>query len=130
MALVLSCRLLSGWHLLKTRRGVETATIARQQLTNGARNAESSAAGNPLRKQFSGKLRKVVMQCELCSSGERERDHRLCLPCMEAMARLWKIVSSAAVPAAEDAVREQAAVRTKAVPIIAVTPNFGGLWVL
>jgi hypothetical protein len=69
------------------------------------------------------------MKCELCSSGRRERDHRLCLPCMEAMARLWKIVSSAAVPAAEDVVREQAAVRTKAVPIMAVTTSFGGLWV-
>ena len=112
MALVLSCRLLSGWHLLKTRRGVETATIARQQLTNGARNAESSAAAPPLRKQFSGKLRKVVLKCELCSSSKREREHGLCLPCMEAMARLWTIVNSAAEPAAGKAMTDQAAGRT------------------
>jgi hypothetical protein len=29
------------------------------------------------------------MKCELCSSSQREREHGLCLPCMEAMARLW-----------------------------------------
>lgn len=42
------------------------------------------------------------MKCELCSSGEREREHRLCLSCREEMARLSKIVNTAAEPAAED----------------------------
>lgn len=66
------------------------------------------------------------MKCELCSSGKRERKQRLCLPCMEAMSRLWKIVS-AAEPSAGQTVTEQAAVRTKYAPITAVTPEFGSL---
>jgi hypothetical protein len=33
------------------------------------------------------------MKCELCSSGKRKRKQTLCLPRMEAMSRLWKIVN-------------------------------------
>ena len=66
------------------------------------------------------------MKCELCSSGKRERKQRLCQPCMEAMSRLWKIVS-AAEPVAGQTVAEKAAIRTKYAPITAVTPNFGSL---
>ena len=66
------------------------------------------------------------MKCELCSSGQREREQRLCLPCMETMARLWKIVNGATEPAAGEAMTEQA-VRTKYAPPVAVTPNFAWL---
>ena len=59
------------------------------------------------------------MKCELCSSGQRERGRRLCLPCTEAVVRLWKIVTSEAIPVAGQAVTGQAAVQTKHVPIIA-----------
>ena len=66
------------------------------------------------------------MKCELCSSGKRERKQRLCLPCIEAMARLWKIVRAAELSAGQT-VTEQAAVRAKYAPIAAVTPKFGTL---
>jgi hypothetical protein len=66
------------------------------------------------------------MKCELCSSGKREPKQRLCLPCLEAMSRLWKIVS-AAEPSAGQTVTEPAAVRTKSAPITALTPKVGSL---
>jgi hypothetical protein len=66
------------------------------------------------------------MKCESCSSGKRERKQRLFLPCVEAMSRLWKIVS-AAEPSAGQTVTEQAAVRTKYAPVTSVTPKFGSL---
>ena len=49
------------------------------------------------------------MKCELCSSGQREGARKLCLPCLEAIARLWKIVNSVAGPAAGESVTVQAA---------------------
>src|SRR5271157_2441512 len=36
---------------------------------------------------------KVVMKCELCNSGYREPEQRLCRPCIEAVARLWNIAN-------------------------------------
>ena len=59
------------------------------------------------------------MKCELCSSGQREHGRRLCLPCMEAVARLWKIVCSEATQAAGQTLTRPAAIQTKYVPIIA-----------
>jgi len=66
------------------------------------------------------------MKCELCSSGERERAHRLCLSCREAIGRLRKIVNSAAAPAAGELVNKQTAVGIKYAPIAVIT-NYGWL---
>jgi hypothetical protein len=74
-----------------------------------------------------GKLTKAVMKCELCSSGEREREHRLCLSCKEAMARLSQSVTSAPEPAVGELVKKQTAVGAKHAPIIAAIPNCGWL---
>ena len=63
------------------------------------------------------------MKCELCSSGEQEREHRLCLSCREAMARLSQIVTSAPEPAVGELVKKQTAVGAKYAPIIAVIPD-------
>jgi len=46
------------------------------------------------------------MKCELCSSGHREPERKLCQPCSEAVARLWNMVqqefqSSAYAPVGE-----------------------------
>jgi hypothetical protein len=66
------------------------------------------------------------MKCELCNSGARELGQSLCMPCIEAVARLWTIASSAIEPLAGMAVAEQgAAVSTTYAPIIAVRP-YGG----
>ena len=66
------------------------------------------------------------MKCESCSSGKQERKQRLCLPCMKAMSRLWKIVSAAEPPAGQT-VTEQTAVGTTYAPLTAVTPKFDSL---
>jgi hypothetical protein len=66
------------------------------------------------------------MRCELCSSGQREHGRRLCLPCMEAVARLWKLANCATVSYAGQDDNMQAAVRTKSASIIVATPNFSG----
>jgi hypothetical protein len=63
------------------------------------------------------------MKCELCSSGQREHGRRLCLSCMEAVARLWNIASNATVSQARQDEKVQAAARTKYVPIVALPPN-------
>jgi len=34
------------------------------------------------------------MKCELCDAGHREPEQKLCQPCMEAVARLWRIVNA------------------------------------
>jgi hypothetical protein len=54
-------------------------------LVAGMRSAESS--------EVFCRTEEVVMKCELCSSGKRKRKQTLCLPRMEAMSRLWKIVN-------------------------------------
>jgi hypothetical protein len=74
-----------------------------------------------------GKSRMVVMKCELCSSGERESEHRLCPPCGEAIARLSKIVNKEAEPATRELVKKQTAARTEPAPAIAVMLNYGWL---
>ena len=33
------------------------------------------------------------MHCELCHSGPRELGYRLCEPCLEAIARLWRVAN-------------------------------------
>jgi hypothetical protein len=58
------------------------------------------------------------MNCELCSSGQREGARRLCLACMEAIARLLEIVNSVAEGAAGAALTVQAAVQPERAPII------------
>ena len=67
------------------------------------------------------------MKCELCTSGEREIERGLCLPCGEATARLSKIVNRAAEPATGDFMKKQAVARTKHAPVIAAIPNYGWL---
>jgi hypothetical protein len=37
---------------------------------------------------------KVVMKCEICDAGHREPEQKLCQPCMEAVARIWRIVNA------------------------------------
>ena len=34
------------------------------------------------------------MKCELCNAGHREPEQKLCEPCIEAVARLWRIVNA------------------------------------
>ena len=34
------------------------------------------------------------MRCELCNSGHREHESRLCKPCTEAIVRLWTIANN------------------------------------
>ena len=63
------------------------------------------------------------MKCELCSSGQREHGRRLCLPCMEAMGRLWNIANNATVSCARKDEKVQAAARTKYAPFVALPPN-------
>lgn len=58
------------------------------------------------------------MKCELCSSGQREGGRRSCLPCIEAMARLWKIVNSVGEPVAADAVTVQGSVQAGHAPFV------------
>ena len=58
------------------------------------------------------------MKCELCSSGQREHERRLCPACMEAVARLSEIVNSATVSYASNDDKVQAAVQTESAPII------------
>ena len=57
------------------------------------------------------------MKCESCSSGKRERKQRLFLPCVEAMSRLWKIVSAAEPPAGQT-VTEQARLGPRTLPLL------------
>ena len=33
------------------------------------------------------------MKCELCNSGRREPEQKLCEPCIEVIARLWAIAN-------------------------------------
>jgi hypothetical protein len=63
------------------------------------------------------------MRCELCSSGQREHGRRLCLPCMEAVARLWTITNRTIEPLAGEIVKAQPAVKIKYAPIVALRPN-------
>ena len=67
------------------------------------------------------------MRCELCSSGEREPMLSLCTPCLEAVARLWKIANGVTESCARKDDKVQAEARAKGAPIIVVTPNFGAL---
>jgi hypothetical protein len=62
------------------------------------------------------------MKCELCSSDEPEPMRRLCLPCMEAVARLWNIVKNATVSSSHQDEEVQAAARTNRAPVIVSTP--------
>ena len=38
------------------------------------------------------------MKCELCNSGHREHESKLCEPCTEAIVRLWTIAKSTCLP--------------------------------
>lgn len=46
------------------------------------------------RKLIIGWQWKVVMKCEICDAGHREPEQKLCQPCMEAVARIWRIVNA------------------------------------
>ena len=65
------------------------------------------------------------MKCELCNSGEREPKQRLCMPCVEAVARLRTIVNSTKEHLFGDAVSAPAAIGTKHTPILPVRPYLG-----
>jgi len=65
------------------------------------------------------------MKFELCSSGERESKQKLCLPCLEAVARLWTIANRAAEVLAGPAVTGHGAASSKDAPVIAMWPNSG-----
>ena len=67
------------------------------------------------------------MKCELCSSGERGRQHRLCLSCREAMARLSAIANSPVGLAAVEPGEKQTVTGTMYVPIITLIPNYDWL---
>jgi hypothetical protein len=62
------------------------------------------------------------MKCELCHSDETEPRQRLCVPCMEAVARLWNIANKATFSHARQDEKVQAAARTKRAPIVAIRP--------
>ena len=65
--------------------------------------------------------KKDVMKCELCKSDEREPKLRLCLPCLEAVARLWSMSSHSPDIRVRDVVRAKTADRARGVPIVAVS---------
>ena len=65
------------------------------------------------------------MKCELCSWGEREPKQRLCLPCIEAVARLWVIASNTAEPPAVNTLTAHATIGTKYAATVAIPPNCG-----
>ena len=65
------------------------------------------------------------MKCELCNSDEIEPRKRLCLPCVEAVARLCVIANTATAPIACESVKAEAAVSTKRAPIVAARPYAG-----
>src|SRR5580704_13694463 len=79
----------------------------------------SGAAGG---ETFFRRSRKVVVKCELCNSDEPEPRQRLCVPCMEAVARLWNIANSATASYVRQAEKAQAAAKTKRAPIVTITP--------
>jgi hypothetical protein len=60
------------------------------------------------------------MRCELCKSDEPEPEWRLCVSCMEAVARLWIITNRTTVSCARKDEKVQAAVRIKRAPIVAL----------
>lgn len=62
------------------------------------------------------------MKCELCNSDEPEPRQRLCVPCIEAVARLWTIAHNATVSYVRQAEKVQAAAKTKRAPIVAFPP--------
>ena len=62
------------------------------------------------------------MKCELCDSDEPEPRQRLCVPCLEAMVRLWNIANNATVSCRRQAEKAQAAAKTKRAPIAVSTP--------
>ena len=62
------------------------------------------------------------MKCELCHSDEPEPAQRLCVPCKEAVARLWNITNNATVSYGRQAEKVQAAPRTKRAPIVVTMP--------
>jgi hypothetical protein len=66
------------------------------------------------RKLIIGWLWKVVMKCDLCNADHREPQQKLCQPCIEAVARIWTLVSTpgSSIRAAGDGVDE----RTKSRP--------------
>ena len=64
------------------------------------------------------------MKCELCNSGQPEPGQRLCLPCIEAVARLWAIANCTTELSSEIAT-SRSVVNTKYIPIVAVPPLVG-----
>jgi hypothetical protein len=62
------------------------------------------------------------MKCELCNSDEPERRRRLCLPCIEAVARLWNIANNATASCPRQDEKVEAAAKTKHAPIVAIPP--------
>lgn len=62
------------------------------------------------------------MKCELCNSDESRPRQRLCVPCVEAVARLWNIVNNTTVSYVRRDEKVQAAARTKRAPIVAIPP--------
>src|SRR5260370_35964850 len=63
-----------------------------------------------------------VMKCELCNSDELEPRQRLCVPCKEAVARLWNIANNPTVSYAHQDEKVQAPVRIKRAPFVALPP--------
>lgn len=63
-----------------------------------------------------------MMKCELCNSDERGPRQRLCVPCLEAVARLWNIANNATVSYVRQHKKVQPEARTKRVPIVVSTP--------
>lgn len=45
-------------------------------------------------KLITGCLWMLVMKGELCDAGHREPEQKLCQPCVEAVARIWRIVNA------------------------------------
>jgi hypothetical protein len=62
------------------------------------------------------------MKCELCKSDEPEPRQRLCVPCTEAVVRLWNIANNATASYISQAEKVQAAVRAKRAPFVAIKP--------
>lgn len=63
------------------------------------------------------------MKCELCNADHREPQAKLCQPCMEAVARIWTLVSTPAssIRAAGDGVDERTKSRLAA--MVAMPPS-------
>jgi hypothetical protein len=61
------------------------------------------------------------MKCELCNSEEPEPRQRLCVPCREAVVRLWNIANNATVSSGRQAEEAQAVATTKRAPIVVST---------